>query len=809
MVLCSSQRAVLGGVGRMDYCAANAYLDAYAHQYQQEGRRAPGRVVTINWDTWRETGMAVETAARLGVEVGGDGLSSVEGVEAWRRIMSGAAAWPQLVVSTTDFRGQVEAARRDTAAARLAAEQQQSAAAGAGATTDQQRTASDGVEVGQSASPTGQGGGRHARPALSTPYVAARTPVEATLARIWAEALGLERVGVEDNFFELGGDSVLSLQITARANGAGLRLTPRQVFERQTVAELATVAAGAASGHGSGSDSSSSHGEVVVCEQGEVVGEVPLMPIQRWFFAQAWENPHHYNQAVLLEVRERLETEALREVVRALVAHHDGLRLRYEPAAGEPGGVQGDEPAAWRQHIISTEEALAQGGWFEVVDIEPGHSGHDGSSSNSGNGSDGHDGAADEHAQAARITEVAERVQRSLHLTNGPLLRVVQLRLGAGRGERLLVVVHHLAMDAISWRILLEDLEGGYRQARAGQPIALAAKTLSFKGWAEAVVAHVEAGGVEGEAAYWAEVEARRARVKGLPVDYEGGANRVASEAVVRTELTAEETRRLLVDVPQGYHTQITEVLLAGVVEAVGEWTGERRVVVEVEGHGREEVVEGADVSRTVGWFTTQYPVVLEVAGAQSVGEVVGRVKREVRAIPGRGMGYGLLRYLGGLEQPPEREEWGNEQRGVGEAAERVGEAREAGGSERRGIEVGFLYLGQVDQVLESGGQLVGARESAGATQSAEHGRQHLVEVTAVVSGGRLQVSWSYSRELHRSDTIARLAESFLTTLRLIINSAHSVETQAFSTSDLTEFGWDKQELDDIITKIGGRQAEL
>ena len=365
VVLCSSQRSLLGGVGRMDYCAANAYLDAYAHQWQQAGK-SRWRVVTINWDTWRETGMAVETAARLGVEPVTEGLNTAEGIEAWSRIMSGAGRLPQVIVSTKEFQSQVETARQETAA-RLAAARAQEAQETEGETT-------------QSSS------SRHPRPALSTPFVEGTTAAETELARIWAEALGIEQVGIHDNFFELGGDSVLSLQITARANQAGLRLTPRQVFERQTVAELASVA-----GEGSGSSGA------VQYEQGEVVGELPLMPIQQWFLDQQWSNPHHYNQAVLLAVREQLETEALRAVVKALLAHHDGLRLRFERQTN----------GEWRQHVITTTAALEQGGWFEEIEIK----------------------SSDQAEQSAQIEAIAAQTQRELHLTAGPLLRVVQMRL--------------------------------------------------------------------------------------------------------------------------------------------------------------------------------------------------------------------------------------------------------------------------------------------------------------------------------------------------------------------------------------------
>ena len=326
-------------------------------------------------------------------------------------------------------------------------------------------------------------------------------------------------------------------------------------------------------------------------------------------------------------------------------------------------------------------------------------------------------------------------------------------------------------MDAISWRVLLEDLARGYEQARKSEPITFAAKTMSFKQWAETIAAHVAAGGVDEETAYWTKVRERQTAMKRLPVDDADGQNRVADEQVVQVELNADETRRLLVEVPQAHHTQITEVLLAGLVQAVGDWTGEKRVAVEVEGHGREEVVEGADVSRTVGWFTTQYPVVLETEGTRSVGEVLAQVKHEMRRIPGSGMGYGLLKYLG-----ENKEQW------------------------QREPEIGFLYLGQVDQVLQQSGPLLPATESSGPSQSEKNPRPHLLDITAVVSGGRLQLTWVYSDKLHRAETIQQLAARYLSSLRDIIDTTHTLD--ALSVSDFPHARLTQSELDDLLRTI-------
>ena len=257
-------------------------------------------------------------------------------------------------------------------------------------------------------------------------HTAARTAVEEQLADIWSEVLGVREVGIDDNFFELGGDSILSLQIVSRARQAGLELTPRQVFQHKTIAEVATVV-----GQGSASRA----------EQGRVEGEVALTPIQRWFFEAEVQERAHWNQAVLLEVSESVVGAVLQQAVAEVVGHHDALRLRYREEGGE-----------WKQSHGAEESA-------PFLEIELGALE---SAAESGKG-----------MQRRALAEVVTAVQESLDLSAGPLLRVVLVRMGAAQRARLLVVIHHLVVDGVSWRILLADLQQAYEQLVAGAAVKL------------------------------------------------------------------------------------------------------------------------------------------------------------------------------------------------------------------------------------------------------------------------------------------------------------------------------------------------
>jgi amino acid adenylation domain-containing protein/non-ribosomal peptide synthase protein (TIGR01720 family) len=552
-------------------------------------------------------------------------------------------------------------------------------------------------------------------------YVAPRNESEGVLCRIWGEVLGAGRVGVHDNFFELGGDSILSIQVVARANREGLRLTPRLVFEHQSVAGLAAAAEAGEAGEGGPSP-----------EQGMVVGEIPLTPIQRRFFEQQQVAPHHWNQSVMLSVRGGLRPDQLEEVVGALLAHHDALRMYFVHDARRVGAD------AWSQHCAGVRDGDV-GRVTASIDLA----------------------GSDEAELRRRLEEAAAHAQAGFELSAGPLVRVVYFALGENRPGRLLLVIHHLIVEGMSWRILLDDLQRAFEQVREGRAIDLGAKTTSYKEWAEKLTTYARAEALSEEVAYWA--DERRGAADGLPVDFLGGRNTEATRMSVRESLSVEETRALLQDLPNAYGTQVMEVLLASLAEALRVWCGAGRVLVDVQGHGREAVAEGLDLSRTVGWFTTVYPVLLETAkgvrrgqdggGPSAVWERGGieesllAVKGQLRGIPQRGIGYGLLRYARGDE----------------EVARRLREMPQA--------EIIFNYLGQFDQVFEAEGRFGQAPEATGPEHSPLCERGHLLGVGASVLGGRLQVVWVYSAESHAGQTVKRLASLYTEALRGVISS--------------------------------------
>jgi len=559
-------------------------------------------------------------------------------------------------------------------------------------------------------------------------YVAPRNQVEQILADIWASFLGLGQVSVDDNFFDLGGDSILSIQVAARANQAGLRISPLQIFLNQTVAQLATVAG---------------TGPTIESDQGVVSGPVPLTPIQKWFFEQNVLEPHHWNQAVMLVLRQQIDPILLEQAIQQLLVHHDALRLRFIR-----------QGSGWAQFNAMEEDTPV----FSRRDLSQ----------------------LPEDEQSAAIEAEAARLQANLNLEAGPLARVALFELGDRKPARLLLIIHHLVVDGVSWRILLEDLMTGYEQLSQGGSIQLPPKTSSFKQWAERLAEYAQTAGLREELDYW--LNAHPGENYSLPVDNTTGENTRASGSGVTVSLTVSETEDLLRGVPEATGAHINDVLLTALAKSFSLWTGERRLQIDLEGHGREWIFEEIDLSRTAGWFTTVFPVHLELGEIHAPLEELRSIKEGLKRIPGNGIGYGLLRYLSDDEEftarlaalPPSQ--------------------------------VSFNYLGQFDQVL-SGSSIFGeAHESAGPTSSALGNRLRLLDVNAFVSRGQLRVEWTHSRNVHDRATIEDLAQAFIEALRSIIVAALSSDTETdFTTAPLADPGgvnWNPAELDDIKSVI-------
>jgi amino acid adenylation domain-containing protein/non-ribosomal peptide synthase protein (TIGR01720 family) len=570
------------------------------------------------------------------------------------------------------------------------------------------------------------------RPELAGRFAAPRTPSETKLATIWTRVLRLERVGIHDNFFELGGDSILSIQVISLARREGLKLTPALLFAHQTIAELAAVAGVA-------------NDQQIMLEA--VAGDVPLTPIQQWFFKQELDAPEHYNQAFMLDVAEGMDRSLLERALKELSRQHDALRLRFVRDA-----------RGWRQFYANSEDSPPLH-WTSIVSL-------------------------DEAELRRSVEEAAVAAQASLNLEKGPLWRVVYCDLGPGRPGRMLLVVHHLAVDGISWRPLLEDLETAYWQLTAGQAVQLPAKTTSYKTWAERLREFARTESLREELPYWKKIsESDRVAeaIEPLAIPEGSARNTEGMAATLRVSLTAEETQALLQQVPAAYNTQVNDVLLTALVRAWGRWSGSSVLFTHLEGHGREHLFDDVDLSRTVGWFTSIFPVRLELpeAGrAWQPGGALKSVKEQLRQVPRRGIGYGVLRY------------WNDD----------------TDLSARPQPAMLFNYLGQFDQVLMGSKLFRFASESTGPWHSLRQRRRHVLEVNSLVINDRLEVRWTYSPHLHPEKTIQQLADEFLAALKGLIEHCQSPRAGGRTPSDFPLARLNQPTLDRLLA--GRRDVE-
>ncbi len=534
---------------------------------------------------------------------------------------------------------------------------------------------------------------------LDSRFVAPQTAEQQALAQIWQEVLGVARVGLADNFFELGGDSILSLQVVSRARNhpqlqREIRL--RDLMRKPTIAELLAVVDAPTAG--------SITAELALPE-GELFN---LLPIQQWLFDVPMDQRQHFNQALLLDVLQPLQTGALKQAVQQLLVRHEALRLRF---------VQG--PGGWAQRYASLEE-VEQVPVLWQQDL------------------------ADSQAMAAAI----QLAQRSLDLTSGPLLRVLHARLAEG-GERLLLVVHHLAVDGVSWPVLLEDLLATYQAACAGCAPELGLPGSRYRDWAQRLQARARSPEGEAELDYWKH-QLGADTPPSLPVDNPRGRNLVGTSAEVRFTLDQPRSQLLLKAVPAALQAQINDLLLSALSRAVCRWSQHDSALIQLEGHGREDLFDELELSRTVGWFTSMFPVHLH-PGNGEVAESVRAVREQLAQLPERGLGFGVLRYLGRTE--------------VREALAQLPQPR-----------ITFNYLGQLDQATSPQSLFGAAPENLGDFHSPSAPLANWLEIIGQVHDGRLGMRCIYSAKRYRPQTVQRLLDAFQAELHSLIDQCAGLE---------------------------------
>lgn len=543
-------------------------------------------------------------------------------------------------------------------------------------------------------------------------YQPPRNNAESLFCQVWEEVLGITQVGINDNFFNLGGDSILSIQIVSRLNQLGLFITVKQLFQQQTIAQLAAIA---------------QTKSVTLAPQERLCGPFSLSPIQHWFFANFQADPNHFNQSVYLEVSDSVEILSLQRAFEYLMTHHDLLRSAFQ--------IDLDAPENTTAHIQSSIN-------FDGISF------HDLSLL----------GVAERNAQ---ISSLASQLQSSMDIGAGDLVKAALFKIGNSEPNRLLIIIHHLVVDGISWRILLNDLDSLLNQIHNNEVLHLPPKTSSFGQWTKALTEYAQSPDALSDAKYWASQQSS-SNNNLLPTDFtfEESKNTLGSTEHVEISLSKDSSHALLTEVPRAYRTQINDILLTALLNSLGKWAKLNNFEITMEGHGREDLFNDIDISRTVGWFTSTFPLRLSYIENEEIGASILRVKNHLRAIPKNGITYGLLRYL---NTSPEI----NSIMAVANRAP-----------------ISFNYLGQFDQTSQGHYLLGEAIGDTGSDISHVGQRQALIDINSRVSGNQFILNVGYSRNLYKSETIQSFCDLYISELEEIIAHCQSGLHGSYSEGD-------------------------
>ena len=546
---------------------------------------------------------------------------------------------------------------------------------------------------------------------LGVEYVPPVSIEEKQLAEVWGDVLGVEKIGVNDNFFSVGGDSIKSIQIGSRMRTLGYEVTVQDIFSHQTIRQL----------------SSNLKGLVCVPDQSPVVGGSPVTPVQRWFFEGVIKDKHHFNQSVMLNFEGGISLGAVRSIFEGLQSHHDALRMVFRVS-----GVD----------VYQENKGLG----FPLSIVE-----------------DDLRGKAD---QEGLLLSVANELQSGIDLEAGPLMKLGLFH--REDGSRLLIVVHHLVIDGVSWRILFEDIETLYRQHREGAPFSLPLKTSPFLSWHSHLQGYLKEKGYQVAKMYWDRFLTKEA--SRIRRDDETGGHLGLDKGGHTFALSSQETSRLLNEAHRPFGTHVNDLLLAGLLLSVEKYYGLGSFRVDLEGHGREPM-KGVDIGRTVGWFTSIYPVLLE-KGGEGLSGVVKGVKESLRGVPNRGFDYLLLKYLD-----------------RGEIADKV-----RGGESSQIL---FNYLGQFDSDTQGRSYRV-SREPVGEVVSPNDEMSYDWEVSGMVISGCLEMSIVYSDKQYKAETVGAFMSLYKESLVGLITYCTSLDRKELTPSDLTYKGLSLAQLDEL-----------
>lgn len=537
-----------------------------------------------------------------------------------------------------------------------------------------------------------------------------RNKLEEKIAKVWSEILCLDSLDINDDFFVLGGDSIKAIQIVAGLKEFGIKLSVRNLLENPTISEVIKYIE---------YDENENIDEIIT-------GEVDIMPIQRWFFDQRFEEKNHFNQSMLLHKKSGFNESYIKVIFDRLMEIHDALRMSFE--------IDNDKIFQFNREA---QEDLYE---FEIIDLK--------------------DSQNYENDMQTNI----ERLQKSMDLRKN-IIKVGLFK--TLDGDELFISIHHLVTDGVSLRILLEDFMRMYSDLEANKSFREIKKTNSYKEWAAKLVKYANSTEFLNESKYWIDNELQEVETLKNYVEVEE--DLIEDEVYVETCLDKGNTEKLLRQSNKAYNTEINDILLAALAMSISDWAGIGKVLIDLEGHGREDIIPNIDITRTIGWFTSIYPVILDVGEKNDIGILIKQVKETLRKIPNKGIGYSILKYLTNKENM--KLEF------------------------KLKPQIGFNYLGQVEGSDEKSEIKISDVEINSCNISKTFNKQHLVDVNGMIINGELRLRFSYNQNMYSRDSILELEKMYKKNLVNIINWCAEKENIELTPSDVDNIDLTFEEL--------------
>lgn len=535
-------------------------------------------------------------------------------------------------------------------------------------------------------------------------FVAPRNEVEKSIIDVWEEILGVQNIGITDNFFDLGGDSIKAIQVSAHLQRKQLKIEIKDLFLNPTIENLSSFVT-----------------ECKAIDQKEISGEYSLSPIQRWFFSNITKNIHHWNQSVMLFNKVQLEKKGIEMVLEKLIAHHDILRTEF---SSDKSGDSSIFSASIKkmEHFKNVE--------IEVVDIK------------------------NENDNVQKIEETANRLHHKMDIYRSPLIKVCLFK--ANEGDYLLFIMHHLIVDGVSWRILIEDFCRGYKQYCANEKVEFYQKTNSYIEWVNSLINYSESTSISNELHVWKNID--DFEQKPLSRETKKEYRYQFEKQVLKINLSENETKALTKEVNQAYNTTVEDILLVALGKAVKEWSGISKIKINLERHGRNSFDSKIDMSRTVGWFTSMFPVLLNIEDT-NISEIIVSVKEQIRTIPNNGIGYNILKYM---PTGSNNEKYRNKLK----------------------PEISFNFLGQIDNIKLDGGFELSTK-LYGDALGRENELNFAIDINGMILQNKLLLEFNYSNIEFSKESIESLSTLFNENIKALISHCLKKEQKTKTMSDV------------------------